>query len=110
MTRFLMAMAMVATVLPAQAGVSSGWSSGPIVPLTKDRNDIFGAGAEAARFLETLRFPGKVRCDLGHLQLALENPEQYRAKLLGLIAQEIKQTRERWRRRGMSRWTASRVR
>ena len=38
--------------------------------------------------------PGKTRCESGQLQLAVENPEQYRVKLLGQIAQEIKKTRE----------------
>jgi hypothetical protein len=83
-------------------GISSGSWHEPaakadiylLVPFTKERDNIFGAGAEAARFVETLSLPGKIRCELGNLQLAVENPEQYRAKLLGLIAQEIKKTEE----------------
>ena len=83
-------------------GISSGSWQQPaaateihlLVPLTKERDNIFTAGAEAARFVETLRLPGKIRCELGRLQLAIENPERYRTNLLGEIAQEIKKTRE----------------
>lgn len=82
-------------------GISSGSWQHPaaaaeiylLVPLTKERDNIFTAGAEAARFVEGLRLPGRARCELGQLQLAVENPEQYRTNLLGEIAQEIKRTR-----------------
>jgi hypothetical protein len=83
-------------------GISSGsWSQAAaeaeiylLVPLTKERNSIFGAGAEAARFIETLRLPGKAHCEIEMLQLAVDNPEQYRPKVLGQIAQEVQKTRE----------------
>ncbi len=64
------------------------------MPFTKERDNIFGAGAEAARFVEALHLPGKARCELGNLQLAVDNPEQFRAKVLGQIAQEVQKTRE----------------
>jgi len=83
-------------------GISSGSWSEPaasaeiylLVPFTGERTNIFQAGAEAARLVEKLDLPGKTRCELGHLQLAVENPEQYRGKLLALISDEIKQTRD----------------
>jgi hypothetical protein len=83
-------------------GISSGSWNQPaaaaeiylLVPFTKERDNIFAAGAEAARFLESLHFPGKARCELGKLQLAVDNPEQHRAKVLGQIAQEIRKTRD----------------
>jgi len=83
-------------------GISSGSWNQPaaaaqlylLVPFTKERDNIFGAGAEAARFVDALHLPGKVRCELGNLQLAVDNPEQYRAKVLGQIAQEVQKTRE----------------
>jgi len=86
----------------SEFGISSGSWSQPaasaeiflLVPFSKDRDNIFGAGAEAARFVEALSLHGKVRCELGKLQLAVENPEQYRVKLLGLVAEEVKKTRE----------------
>jgi len=83
-------------------GISSGSWSQPaaaaeiylLLPFTKERDNIFAAGAEAARFVESLHLPGKARCELGKLQLAVDNPEQYRAKVLGQITQEIRKTRE----------------
>lgn len=83
-------------------GISSGSWSQPaaaaelylLVPFTKGRDNIYGAGAEAARFVEALHLPGKTRCELGKLQLAVDNPEQLRATVLGKIAQEVQKTRE----------------
>ena len=82
-------------------GLSSGsWGSEPagaaeiylLVPFAAGHTNIFEAGAEAARFVETLDLPGKAHFELGRLQLAVENPEQYRDKLLHAIADEIKKT------------------
>jgi hypothetical protein len=83
-------------------GISSGSWNQPaaiaeiylLVPFSKEGGNIFAAGVEAARFLETLTLPGKARLELGRLQLAVENPEQYRAKVLGLISEEVRKTRE----------------
>jgi hypothetical protein len=82
-------------------GLSSGSWNQPaasaeiyiLVPFTNGCTNIFAAGTEAARFVETLHFPGKARYELGYLQLAVENPEQYRRKLLDLIAGDIAKTR-----------------
>ena len=89
-------------------GISSGSWSQPaasseiylLVPITKDHDNIFSAGAQAARFMEGINLPGKAKYELGKLQLAVDNPEQYRSKLLGLISQEIKKTREAMSREG----------
>jgi len=83
-------------------GLSSGSWSQPaasadlflLVPLSTNSDNIFGAGVEAAKFGEGLSLPGKTRCELGRLQLAVENPEQYGAKVLALIRQEMQKTRE----------------
>jgi hypothetical protein len=82
-------------------GISSGSWNQPaasveiylLVRLSTNDN-IFNAGVEAAKFVEGISMPGKTRCEIGRLQLAMENPEQYRAKALNLIAEEIKKTRE----------------
>ena len=42
----------------------------------------------------SLRLPGKAHCELGRLQLAVDNPEQYRSKLLNMITEEVKKTRQ----------------
>jgi len=83
-------------------GLSSGSWNQPaasaevclLVPLSTNITNIFTAGVEAARFIEALSLPGKTKCELGTLQLAVANPEQYRPKVLGLILDEIKKTRE----------------
>ncbi len=83
-------------------GISSGSWNQPaataeihlLVPLAKEGDNLFGAGAEAARFVEALSLPGKAHLELGVLQLAVENPEQHRTQLLGLLAAEIRKTRE----------------
>jgi len=83
-------------------GISSGsWRQAAaeadlylLVPLTERNSDIFSAGALAARFIEGLTLPGKLKCELGQLRLAVEDPEQYRPKLLELIAQDIHATRK----------------
>ncbi|MCC6490003.1 MAG: hypothetical protein IT364_21115 [Candidatus Hydrogenedentes bacterium] len=83
-------------------GISSGAWRQPaaeadlylLVPLAEEGSDVFTAGALAARFIEGLTLPGKLKCELGQLRLAVENPEQYRPKLLELIAQDIHATRK----------------
>jgi hypothetical protein len=64
-----------------------------LVPLEQDHTNMFSAGAEAARFVEGLKLTGKASCTLGELQLAVENAEQYRPRLLELMSQEMKKTR-----------------
>lgn len=67
-----------------------------LVPFSTNANSgsIFEAGARAVRFVESLGLPGKARCELGRLQLAVTNPEQYRTKLLKQISEEIQRTRQ----------------
>jgi hypothetical protein len=64
-----------------------------LIPFTKERDNIYAAGADAARFVEALHLPGKARCDMGKLELAVDNPEQYRERLLKEIALEVQKTR-----------------
>ncbi len=81
-------------------GISSGSWAQPaagadlyvLVPLSEDRDDIFAAGADAARFLDSIVLPEKIECELGNLQLAVENPEQYRSKLLKRMVQQLTDT------------------
>jgi hypothetical protein len=85
----------------SEGGISSGYWNQPaasseiflLVPLTREHNNIFDAGAVAGHFLENLRLPGRTRYELGRLTLAVDTPEQYRAKLLGMVAEQIKNTR-----------------
>ena len=70
-----------------------------LVPLSTN-NNIFSSGVKAAQFVEGLTMPGKTRCEIGKVQLAVENPEQYRVKMLSLIADEMKKTRGALSQRG----------
>lgn len=82
-------------------GISSGYWSEPaasqelfiLVPFSRENTNIYTAGATAAHFIKTLQLPGKARYELGHALLAVDNPEQYRTKLLGLITEDIAKTR-----------------
>ena len=82
-------------------GISSGSWNRPaatveiylLVPLSTN-DTIFSSAVEGARFLDGLHMPGKTRFEIGTVQLAVENPEQYRAKVLSLIAEDMKKTRE----------------
>lgn len=83
-------------------GIGSGLSAQPaagadlyvLVPLSEDRDDIFAAGADAVRFIDSIELPEKTGCQLGNLQLAVENPERYRPQLLKMIVQQLTDTRE----------------
>jgi len=80
-------------------GISSGSWERPaatveiflLAPLSTNGN-IFSSAVDAAKFVQGLSMPGKTRCEIGNIQLAVENPEQYRSRVLTLIAEEMKKT------------------
>jgi hypothetical protein len=63
-----------------------------IAPLTKDK-DAFQSTREIAAFLRSFPKPEQVRLRLGTTSLGVDDSEQYRARLLPLIAKEIERTR-----------------
>lgn len=65
-----------------------------LVPIQDGKPDVFAGGLAIKRFLSSVKLPEKVRCDPGQIQLAVDNPEQYRADVLKAIAESIKQARE----------------
>jgi hypothetical protein len=65
-----------------------------LVPLQKSQGDVYAAAAEADRFVTDLQVRGKAKLALGLVQLAVDNPEQHRPKLLQSIAQDIKTLKE----------------
>lgn len=56
--------------------------------------DIFAGGLAIKKFLAGVKLPDKVKCSLGQIQLAVDNPEQYRQEVLKAIAENIKQVRD----------------
>ena len=62
------------------------------VPLTKDK-DVFQVTRDIVAFLRSIPKPDQVRLRLGTTSLGLDNPEQYRDRLLPLIAKEVERAR-----------------
>lgn len=65
-----------------------------MIPLDPQAPDVFAAAGEITRFVSGIKFGEKTQCNLGQVQMAVTDPEQYRASLLQLIAQDIRKTKE----------------
>ena len=65
-----------------------------MIPLDLQVPDVFAAASEITRFVNGIKFGEKTQCNLGQVQLAVADPEQHRAALLQLIAQDIRKTKE----------------
>jgi len=65
-----------------------------MLPLAPQSPDVFSAAREITRFVNAIKFGEKTQCNLGQIQLAVADPEQYRPALLQLIAQDVRKTRE----------------
>ena len=65
-----------------------------MIPLEPQAPDVFAAAGEITRFVGGIKFGDKTQCNLGQVQLAVSDPEQHRASLLQLIAQDIRKTKE----------------
>jgi hypothetical protein len=79
--------------------VSYGSSTAPstadiylVAPLTKG-NDVFQATRDIIAFLRSIPKSEQVRLRLGTTSLGLDDPEQYRGRLLPLIAKDVEHTR-----------------
>lgn len=64
-----------------------------IAPLAKDK-DVFQASRDILAFIRSVPKADQVRLRLGATSLGLEEPEQYRSRLLPLIAREVEHTRK----------------
>lgn len=65
-----------------------------LIPLDPQAPDVFAAAGEITRFVGGIKCGDSGQCNLGQVQLAVADPEQHRAALLQLIAQDIRKTRE----------------
>ena len=65
-----------------------------MMPIDSKSPDVFSTAAEITRFINSIKFGEKTECQLGHLELAVADPEQYRPTLLQLIAQDVRKTKE----------------
>lgn len=73
---------------PSTASLTIMMSLDPQAP------DVFAAAGEITRFMNSIKFAEKTQCSLGQVQLAVTDPEQHRAALLQLIAQDVRRTKD----------------
>lgn len=71
-----------------------------MIALDPKTPDVFAAASEITRFVNAIKFGEKTQCNLGQVQLAVADPEQHRAALLQLIAQDMRRTKEQMGSKG----------
>lgn len=71
-----------------------------MVALDPQAPDVFAAAGEITRFMAGVKVGEKARCNLGQVQLAVADPEQYRTDLLKRITQDIRRAKELMGREG----------
>lgn len=64
-----------------------------LIPLSEVDWDVFQAAAEITALVEKIDPPEKASYSLSPMKLAVEDPEKYRRKLLGMIDENIHQIR-----------------
>jgi|GEM_PF-3625429 len=64
-----------------------------LVTVGSGKPDIFASGLAIKQFLAGVKFPDKIKCSLGQIQLAVDDPEQHRQEVLKAIAESIKQVK-----------------
>jgi hypothetical protein len=71
---------------------SSGGSSKArfhLLTKLKQEEDVYESAIRVRQFIATIEMPGKSTHALGQLQLAVDNPEQYRKELMEKISQDV---------------------
>ena len=66
-----------------------------LVPFKGKNRDVFSCASMIRTFLNDITMPGKANIQLGSIQLAADNPEQYRTVLLQMISEDVAQTKEK---------------
>lgn len=64
-----------------------------LVPVGDAKPDIYAGGMTIKHFLAGVKLPDKIKCSLGQIQLAVDDPEQHRQEVIKAIAESIKQAR-----------------
>ncbi len=59
-----------------------------------ENNNIYDAADVINGFLQQIKPPRSVSYNLSNINLAVQDPQQYRAQLLGVISEEIKLTKK----------------
>lgn len=73
-----------------EAGVLAQAQIYLLVPLSKHPGDVYACAVDAERFLAGIQVRGRAQVVAGQIQLAVDNPEQYRPRLLKAVADDIK--------------------
>jgi hypothetical protein len=66
-----------------------------LVPFKGKNRDVFTCASTIRIFLNDIIMPGKASIQLGSIQLAADNPEQYRLTLLQMISEDVAKTKEK---------------
>lgn len=66
-----------------------------LVPFKGKNRDVFACADIIRRFLNDLTLPSKTSMQLGSIQLAVDNPEQYRSTLIQMISEDVARTKEK---------------
>lgn len=81
--------------LSSYTGGSSEADLHILVPFKGKDRDVFSCASMIRTFLNDITMPGKANIQLGSIQLASDNPEQYRPGLLQMISEDVARTKER---------------
>jgi hypothetical protein len=65
-----------------------------LIRLPKENPDIYACASAVQNLVTGLQLPSKAKIRTSPFQLIIENPEQYRLKLVLLIGQQVKSIRE----------------
>lgn len=71
-----------------------------LLPIVSDSDNIFSGGIELAGLLDKFDPPEKIRFHPSAVRLAVEDPEKLRGKILEMISNEMKATKETMRATG----------
>jgi hypothetical protein len=74
--------------LPSSANINV------MLPLEKENPNVFTMAVELTGFISSLKFKDKTTCEPEQIQLAVSDPEQYKSKLLEIIAKDVRKTSE----------------
>jgi hypothetical protein len=86
--------------LSSSSGASSEAQLEILVPLKDKNRDVFKCASMIRKFINDITMPGKATVQLGTIQLAVDNPEQFRDLLLQKISEDVAKAKEKLKAEG----------
>lgn len=86
--------------ISSNSGGSSEADLHILIPFKGKNRDVFTCASMIRTFLNDITMPGKASIQLGSIQLAADNPEQYRPTLLQMISDDVAKTTEKLKANG----------